>query len=89
MFSRLGDRLRIAGTVELNGYKTELNEVRCRALLRRAEELFPGAGDMSRAQFWTPAAASACSRISFLAASRRSSSSRRTREGRTGRARRG
>jgi D-amino-acid dehydrogenase len=53
VFSRLGDRLRIAGTAELNGYNTELNEVRCRALLRRTEALFPGAGDMSRAQFWT------------------------------------
>jgi len=35
VFSRLGDRPRIAGTAELNGYSTELNEVRCRALLRR------------------------------------------------------
>ena len=48
VFSRLGDRLRIAGTAELNGYSTELNEVRCRALLRRTEALFPGAGDMER-----------------------------------------
>ncbi|MFL6574783.1 MAG: D-amino acid dehydrogenase, partial [Burkholderiales bacterium] len=53
VFSRLGDRLRIAGTAELNGYSMELNEVRCRALLRRTEALFPGAGDMERAQFWT------------------------------------
>jgi D-amino-acid dehydrogenase len=53
VFSRLGERLRIAGTAELTGYSTGLNPVRCRALLRRTEELFPGAGDMSRAQFWT------------------------------------
>src|SRR6185295_18101417 len=53
VFSRLGDRLRIAGTAELNGYDTGLNEVRCRALLRRTEALFPGAGDAGRAQFWT------------------------------------
>jgi len=53
VFSRLGDRLRIAGTAELNGYGTELNEVRCRALLRRTEALFPGVGDTARAQFWT------------------------------------
>ena len=53
VFSRLGDRLRIAGTAELNGYSTELNPVRCQALLRRTEALFPGAGDTSRAQFWT------------------------------------
>lgn len=53
VFSRLGDRLRIAGTAELNGYSTGLNEVRCRALLRRTEALFPGAGDMARAELWT------------------------------------
>ena len=53
VFSRLGDRLRIAGTAELTGYSTELNELRCRAILARAQALFPGAGDASSAQFWT------------------------------------
>ena len=53
VFSRLGDRLRIAGTAELNGYDRDLNRVRCEAIVRRAEELFPGAGDPERAQFWT------------------------------------
>jgi D-amino-acid dehydrogenase len=53
VFSRLGDRLRIAGTAELNGYDRDLNRVRCEALVRRTEELFPGAGDPERAQFWT------------------------------------
>jgi D-amino-acid dehydrogenase len=53
VFSRLGDRLRIAGTAELNGYDRDLNRVRCEAIVRRTEELFPGAGDTQRAQFWT------------------------------------
>jgi D-amino-acid dehydrogenase len=53
VFSRLGDRLRIAGTAELNGYDRDLNRVRCEAIVRRVEQLFPGAGDGSRAQFWT------------------------------------
>ena len=53
VFSRLGDRLRIAGTAELNGYDRDLNRVRCEAIVRRVEELFPGAGDAERAQFWT------------------------------------
>jgi D-amino-acid dehydrogenase len=53
VFSRLGDRLRIAGTAELNGYDRDLNRVRCEAIVRRVEELFPGAGDTARAQFWT------------------------------------
>ena len=53
VFSRLGDRLRIAGTAELNGYDRDLNRVRCEAIVRRVEALFPGAGDTERAQFWT------------------------------------
>src|SRR5207237_10285726 len=52
VFSRLGDKLRIAGTAELNGYDRSLNRVRCEAIVRRVEELFPGAGDASLAQFW-------------------------------------
>jgi D-amino-acid dehydrogenase len=53
VFSRLGDRLRIAGTAELNGYNTELNETRCRAIVKRVEALFPGAGDSANARYWT------------------------------------
>ena len=53
VFSRLGDRLRIAGTAELNGYNRDLNRVRCEAIVRRVEQLFPGAGDTAQAQFWT------------------------------------
>ena len=53
VFSRLGNRLRIAGTAELNGYDRDLNRVRCEAIVRRVEELFPGAGDTTQAQFWT------------------------------------
>ena len=53
VFSRLGDRLRVAGTAELNGYDTEINELRCRALLQRSFEWFPRAGRAEQAQFWT------------------------------------
>jgi len=53
VFSRLGDRLRIAGTAELNGYDRDLNRLRCEAIVNRTEQLFPGAGDRERAQFWT------------------------------------
>ena len=57
VFSRLtgpdGDRLRIAGTAELNGYHRDLNTVRCEAIVRRVEQLFPGAGDTTQARFWT------------------------------------
>jgi D-amino-acid dehydrogenase len=53
VFSRLGERLRVAGTAELNGYDTEVNEVRCNAIVTRAFELFPRAGRPADAQFWT------------------------------------
>ncbi len=53
VFSRFGNRLRVAGTAELAGYDRDLNRVRCEALVRRTEEVFPGAGDTERAQFWT------------------------------------
>lgn len=47
------DRLRVAGTAELGGYGRQLNETRCRLLVRRAQELFPGAADFGHAQFWS------------------------------------
>ena len=52
VLSRLGDRLRIAGTAELNGYNTEINKVRCDAIVKRVIELFPEAGDPSEASYW-------------------------------------
>ena len=52
VLSRLGDRLRIAGTAELNGYNTEINQVRCQAIVKRTMELFPDAGDPGQAQYW-------------------------------------
>jgi len=53
VFSRLGNRLRIAGTAELNGYSTDLNMVRCKAITRRVMELFPGVADPEKAEYWT------------------------------------
>ncbi len=55
--SRLGDTIRIAGTAEMAGYDTRLDtataRVRCAALVRRYEELFPGVADTSEPNFWT------------------------------------
>jgi D-amino-acid dehydrogenase len=53
VFTRLGDRLRVAGTAELSGYDLELNKVRCEALTRRAKEWFGSAIDASGAEYWT------------------------------------
>ena len=53
VFTRLGDRLRVAGTAELSGNGRDLNLVRCEALVRRTFDLFPDAGDRETPQFWT------------------------------------
>ncbi len=52
VYSRLGERLRIAGTAEFTGYDTTLTQARCDAILRRVTELFPDAADVSRALLW-------------------------------------
>ena len=52
VFSRLGQRLRIAGTAEFAGYNTELNATRCEALLERTLALFPRAGRRDQVEFW-------------------------------------
>ncbi|MEC5217907.1 D-amino-acid dehydrogenase [Actimicrobium sp. GrIS 1.19] len=51
--SRLGDRLRVAGTCELNGYGRDLNTTRCEAITRRTRELFPDACDFDNPVYWT------------------------------------
>jgi D-amino-acid dehydrogenase len=53
VLTRLDQRLRVAGTAELDGYNTEINEFRCKALVKRTFELFPRAGRPEDAQFWT------------------------------------
>jgi D-amino-acid dehydrogenase len=53
VFTRLGDRLRVAGTAELAGYNRDLNSVRCEALTRRAVEWFGDAVAPARAEYWT------------------------------------
>ena len=50
--SRLGERLRIAGTAEFAGYDVNINPTRCEAILERSRVLFPGAFDASQALFW-------------------------------------
>lgn len=53
VLSRLGDRLRVAGTCELDGYGRELNNTRCQAITRRTRELFPGACDFDNPMYWS------------------------------------
>jgi len=53
VFSRLGNRLRMAGTAELSGYDRALNPARCDAMTRLARELFPDALDFDRVSYWS------------------------------------
>jgi D-amino-acid dehydrogenase len=52
VFSRFGDRLRIAGTAEFTGYDTSLNDVRCHALVKRTKAIFPVLAWHGNAEFW-------------------------------------
>ncbi|MFN3298310.1 D-amino acid dehydrogenase [Caldimonas sp.] len=72
--SRLGEFVRIAGTAELAGYDTRLDtstaRVRCQALLKRYEELFPGVADLSEPNFWTGLRPSTPSNIPYIGRTR-------------------
>lgn len=52
VISRLGNRLRVAGTCEINGYERNLNPVRCNMITHRMRELFPDACDYDHPQYW-------------------------------------
>ncbi|HYN13019.1 MAG TPA: D-amino acid dehydrogenase [Burkholderiales bacterium] len=52
VISRLGNRLRAAGTAELAGYDTTVNAARCTAILRRIRQLFPQLGALNVVERW-------------------------------------
>jgi len=72
VFSRFGKRLRIAGTAELNGYSTELNLVRCEAIVRRVRQLFPDMTDGQNAQYWTGLRPATPSNVPYIGRSKTS-----------------
>src|SRR3546814_13686519 len=51
--TRLGDRIRAAGTAELTGYNLALSHDRCAMLFHIVKELFPKGGDLTEVKFWT------------------------------------
>src|SRR5262249_6108732 len=51
--SRLGNRLRVAGTAELSGFSRDLNPVRCAILTRRLRGLIPSACDYDSPRYGT------------------------------------
>jgi D-amino-acid dehydrogenase len=52
VISRLGTRLRCAGTAELTGFDTSINQGRCAAIVERLRELFPALARAGTAEFW-------------------------------------
>jgi D-amino-acid dehydrogenase len=52
VFSRFGNRLRVAGTAEFNGYNLDLNAVRCQALVQRTRQLFPRLEMAGEPDYW-------------------------------------
>jgi D-amino-acid dehydrogenase len=70
VFSRLGKRLRVAGTAEFNGYNLDLNPVRCQALLERTRQLFPQLKIAGEPQFWCGLRPATPSNVPFIGRSR-------------------
>jgi D-amino-acid dehydrogenase len=50
--TRLGDRIRVGGMAELDGYSTKLRPSRRWTLEHVVTDLFPRGGDISKASFW-------------------------------------
>jgi D-amino-acid dehydrogenase len=51
--TRLGERVRVGGTAELAGFNLDLRAPRRRTLEHVVTDLFPHAGDVGKATFWT------------------------------------
>ena len=60
--SRLGDRLRVAGTAELDGFDTTIRAARIAPIMARVQARFPHAIDLERAGTWAgcPARGETC-----------------------------
>ena len=50
--SRLGERLRMAGTAEVSGYDSSVSEARCAGIASRVGQLFPNAVDFHHPKKW-------------------------------------
>ena len=51
--TRLGDRIRVGGMAEISGFSKDLPAPRRLTLEKSLTDLFPGAGDLSIAKFWS------------------------------------
>jgi len=51
--TRLGDRIRVGGMAEISGFSADLPIARRLTLEKSLTDLFPGAGDLKAASFWS------------------------------------
>ena len=51
--TRFDDRIRVGGMAEIAGFDLRLREARRRTLEFVVSDLYPGCGDLARAEFWT------------------------------------
>lgn len=70
VMSRLGDRLRVAGTAEINGYERHLNDRRCQSLSALTESLLPGAVDLDSVSYWAGLRPATPSNVPLIGAAR-------------------
>ena len=52
VYTRLGERLRCAGTAEMAGWNNDMTPLRAQAIVTQARQLFPTAGNYDHAELW-------------------------------------
>ncbi|MCP5326255.1 MAG: D-amino acid dehydrogenase [Oceanospirillaceae bacterium] len=70
VFTPLGNELRMAGTAELSGYSTEINEERCERMVAQCRQLFPAIGGFERSRFWAGLRPATPSNVPYIGATR-------------------
>jgi D-amino-acid dehydrogenase len=66
VISRLGNRLRAAGTAEINGYQRTPNKIREDMVLKSVMGLFPNAGDPDKAERWCGLRPMSCDSVPII-----------------------
>jgi D-amino-acid dehydrogenase len=70
VFSRLGNRLRIAGTAEFSGYDLAPNPLRTQAIRARVDELFPALAPVGEPEAWCGLRPATPSNLPFIGRTR-------------------
>ncbi len=68
--TRLGNRLRMAGTAEVSGYDTSVNEARCAAIADRVRRILPNSVDFNNVKKWAGLRPATPSNVPLIGATR-------------------